>query len=118
MAFLTDKRGLTHDVENKDEENEEFNLEDIYIIQVIQEDVDNKYRQVVGGFHSQKNFDRHLVHFKTLGDYIFKLKNHPANPALCKIKVVDDQNLSFIITEDGFLPKIIRIGNKTITVNA
>ena len=105
--FLVDKR------KSQSNENNDVvvNWDELFIIEVCGDEViDGKYRPVIGGYQSDKSPDRFLVKFKLTGDYYFKLANHPKNPSLCKIKVVEEQPLSFLITEEGFLPRIIRIG--------
>jgi hypothetical protein len=87
-----------------------INWNEVFIIEVIGDDpVDGKYRPVNGGFQSDKSPDRFIVKFKLSGDYYFKMANNPKNPPLCKIRVIEEQPLNFLITEEGFLPRIIRI---------
>lgn len=105
--FLLDKRKSTSN-ENNDIV---VNWEEVYIIEVLGDEViDGKYRTVIGGNVSDRSPDRFTVKFKLRGEYYFKLVNHPKNPPLCKIKVVEEIPLSFLITEEGFLPRVIRIG--------
>ena len=107
VVFLIDKRKSTSN------ENNDIVVDwnEVYIIEVVgDEAIDGKYRPVCGGNQSDRSPDRFNVKFKLAGDYYFKLVNHPKNPPLCKIRVTEEQPLSFLITEEGFLPRIIRIG--------
>jgi len=105
--FLVDKR------KSASNENNDIvvNWNELFIIEVCGEEViEGKYRPVVGGFQSDKSPEHFPVKFKLAGVYYFKLANHPKNPPLCKIQVVEEQALSFLLMEEGFLPRIIRIG--------
>lgn len=89
-------------------------LEECSIVQVINSDESGHvYKPVVGGYKFTRIGDEKvLVKFKLAGDYWFKLTNHPStqNLPLLKVSVVREEPLNLIITDEGFLPKIIRIG--------
>ena len=89
-------------------------LEECSIVQVINSDESGHvYKPVVGGYKFTRIGDEKvLVKFKLAGDYWFKLTNHPStqNLPLLKVSVVPEEPLNLIITDEGFLPKIIRIG--------
>jgi hypothetical protein len=53
------------------------------------------------------------VKFKLAGSYYFKLINHPKDPPIMKMTVAEDVPLTFLITENGFMPRIIRIEEHT-----
>ena len=86
------------------------NNEDIVIVQIVCDEIDNVNRVVVGGYRSKPNSDRLSVKFKLPGDYTFKLYNHAENPPICKIKITEEPPLTFLINDNGFLPRIIRVG--------
>ena len=122
MLFLVDTE-QNNEEENEDDEEEDqrgrhfnYNQEEVFIIHNTKDNEGN-YRQVVGGLHSERFTDRHLVRFKTVGEYYFQLENHPKKPPICKIRVEEEQPLCFLINEDGFVPRIIRIGKSIILVN-
>ena len=114
VVFLVDKYNQETSEPKGNEENKEsdvkINLEETWIVEVMKDDVEGKYKPVVGGFQSEKLTSQFQVKLKTIGEYLFKLQNHPSNPKLCKIKVVENQSLTYLITEEGFLPRVIRIG--------
>ncbi len=98
---------------NKDEPGDvqtEVSLDKVYVTQVINDDAEGKYRQVMRGYQSGPLTSKYTIKFKAMGDYIFKLQNHPKNPPVMKIKVVEEQPISVVITDEGFVPRIIRIG--------
>lgn len=95
---------------NESELNGKVNLDDVGLMQVIIDDADHKYRTVVGGYNFEKIEQREIVKFKTAGEYYFKLQNHPLNPPPVKIIVQNEQPVTLLITDDGFLPRILNIG--------
>jgi hypothetical protein len=97
--------------------NEELNesdlavLEQASILQVVYDDVDNKYYPVINGYETGPLSSNYTLKFKLKGVYLFKLVNHPNNPPPIKIKVLDEQPFLINVTDEGFFPRIIRIGN-------
>lgn len=91
-------------------------LEECSIVQVIVSDESSStYKPVTGGYRYDRIGDEKvLMKFKLAGEYWFKLVNHPSNQnlPLLKVLVVPEEPLNLIITDDGFLPRIIRIGRK------
>ena len=85
-------------------------IEQLSIVQVVNDDIEGKYRPVINGYESGLLNMKYVIKFKLVGEYLFKLQNHPKSPPLCRIKVVEEQPISLVITDDGFLPKTIRIG--------
>ena len=88
MSFLIDSDII------KNEEDDE-----IAIVQIINDEVEGQYRPVIGGYHSENMSEKFTVRFKLVGDYYFKLINHPNNPGICKIKIVEEKPLSLLITD-------------------
>lgn len=84
--------------------------DDVFVLQVIADEAEGKFRPVVGGFQSgQLNANtRYVVQFRLVGEFLFKLVNHPSNPVL-KVKVLQEQPTTVVITDDGFVPKIVKI---------
>lgn len=80
------------------------------IVQVVNDDIEGKYRPVINGYESGLLNSKYVIKFKLIGEYMFKLQNHPKSPPLLRIKVIEEQPISLVITDDGFLPKTIRIG--------
>lgn len=80
------------------------------MLQVVNDEAEGKYRPVIGGYENSKLSSRCIFKFKLSGEYLFKLVNHPRNPPLLKVKVLPEQPLNIIITDDGFLPRIVQIG--------
>lgn len=88
-------------------------LEDCSLVQVVSSD-DSSYRPVVGGYQYDRIGDAKIViKFKLSGEYYFKLSNHPSgqNLSVLKVTVLPEQPLNLLITDEGFLPRIIRIGS-------
>ncbi len=82
------------------------------ILQVIDDEIEGKYRHVIGGFNSGKAYLKGTVafNFKLIGEYKFKVNNHPKDPPACIIFVNEEQPIHAQITDDGFQPKFIKIG--------
>jgi len=85
-------------------------LEKASIIQVVYDEIDNKYYPVINGYETGQLSSNYTVRFKLEGVYLFKLVNHPRNPPIIKIKVLEEQPFSINVTDEGFFPRIIRIG--------
>ena len=83
--------------------------DDVFVLQVIPDETEGKFRPVVGGFQSGPLTTKYVVQFKLVGEFLFKLVNHPLNPVL-KVKVLQEQPTTIVITDDGFVPKIVKIG--------
>jgi plastocyanin len=98
-------------IDSQIERNE--NNDAIDIVQVISSDIDGQYRPVVGGYRNQDGHNRLSAKFKLAGDYFFKLLNHPKNPPICKVTIKEEDTLTFIITDNGFMPRVIRIEEHT-----
>jgi hypothetical protein len=82
------------------------------ILQVIDDDSSGKFRPVIGGFSSGKPSSKGNVafNFKIIGEFKFKIYNHPKDPPPCIISVTDEQPISAQLFDDGFRPKYIKIG--------
>ena len=82
------------------------------IVQVIDDDIEGKYRPVIGGFTSGKSAVKGnaVFNFKMIGDFKFKINNHVKDPAPCIISVYEEQPICIQISDDGFKPKYIKIG--------
>ena len=88
-------------------------IEQLSLVQVVNDDIEGKYRPVINGYESGLLNNKYVIKFKLIGEYLFKLQNHPKSPPLARIKVIEEQPISLAITDDGFLPKIIRIDEGT-----
>ena len=111
-----DGEGGDEDEAVEDEEDETENsksLESVQLVQVVPEDGDGKCRPVIGGYESSNLNEKYTITLKHVGEYLFKLLNHPANPPMLRITVVPEQPTSILITDDGFMPKIIQIDEGT-----
>lgn len=91
--------------------NENFSFDEISLIQVVYDDKSDNFHTVIGGYHYETIDSKIPVRFKIIGEFLFKLKNHPKNPVPCKINVIEEIPHNVIIGEEGFIPKHIRIGN-------
>lgn len=82
------------------------------VIQVIEDDIEGRYRPVIGGFNSGKPTIKasYAINFKLMGEYKFKIKNHPKDPLPFTVNVIEEQPINAQITDDGFYPKFIKIG--------
>lgn len=85
-------------------------LEKASILQVVHDEIDNKYFPVINGYETGPLSSNYTIRFKLKGIYLFKLVNHPNNPPPIKIKVLDEKPLLVNVTEEGFFPRIVRIG--------
>ena len=101
---------LDHNLEEADDARlKDYKLtDDVFVLQVIADETEGKFRPVVGGFQSGQLTTRYIVQFRLIGEFLFKLVNHPANPVL-KVKVLAEQPTTIVITDDGFVPKIVKI---------
>ena len=97
--------------ETAEQDDEIDSLEQLSLVQVVNDDIEGKYRPVINGYESGLLNNKYVIKFKLIGEYLFKLQNHPKSPPLARIKVIEEQPISLAITDDGFLPKIIRIGS-------
>jgi len=89
------------------------NSDPIDILQVVSSDVEGQFRPVVGGYRNQPGQNRLSAKFKLPGDYFFKLLNHPEDPPVCRVIVKEEDVLTFLITDNGFMPRVIRIEEHT-----
>ncbi|CAF0781764.1 unnamed protein product [Brachionus calyciflorus] len=94
---------------NSKKKTENFSYENIGLVQVVPDDNGENFRPVVGGYIFEQLDAKITLKFKVIGEFLFKLKNHPSNPAPCKVKVVHEVPLNASIADDGFHPKIIKI---------
>ena len=106
---VTNKSDELSDSKNIDDD--EFSVESASIIQVVMDDMEGKFRPVINGYKPERMNNKAIIKFRITGEYLFQLEDHPKNPPPVKIKVVEEQPLSLMISDDGFLPRIVRIGN-------
>ena len=106
----SDEGEETQTVAGELNEKEMSLLEKASIIQVVYDEVDNKYYPVINGYETGLLSSNYTMKFKLKGIYLFKLINHPNNPPPIKIKVLDEQPIQINITEEGFFPRIVKIG--------
>lgn len=90
--------------------NENFSFDKISLTQVVNDDKSDDFRSVIGGYHFETIDSKIPVKFKTIGEFLFKLKNHPNNPAPCKINVIEEIPHNVVLGEEGFIPKHLKIG--------
>ena len=95
--------------DNVGDDNQDL-LEKASIIQVIHDEIEDKYLPVVGGYVTGQLDANYTIRFKLVGLYLFKLINHPRDPPPIKIKVSEEQPLLIDITDQGFFPRIVKIG--------
>lgn len=77
---------------------------------MVYDDTGEKLRPVVGGYLFENIVAKIPIKFRTIGEFLFSLKDHPNSPSPCKVKVVEERPINVILGEDGFNPKSIKIG--------
>jgi hypothetical protein len=84
------------------------------IVQVIDDDAEGKFRPVIGGYDSGSlsTNDKYYVAFKLQGTFKFKIRNHPKDPPPLVINVFEEEPVLVQISDSGFSPRFIKIGNK------
>jgi hypothetical protein len=119
VAFSISTKKAKPGAENSDEEGDNktkaaYRLDldkKITIMQVVRDDVDHTYRQAVGGHKFVDMDSRVIVKFRAVGQYTFVAFNTETSnysPPL-RVQVLEEQPISLLINDDGFLPKIIRV---------
>ncbi|RNA39086.1 hypothetical protein BpHYR1_016858, partial [Brachionus plicatilis] len=93
--------------------SEHLSFEKIGLIQVVNDDSGNNLHPVVGGYHYESVDTKIAIKFRIIGEFLFKLIDHPSNYVTCKIKVFEERPLNVIIGEEGFQPKSLKIDEGT-----
>lgn len=67
---------------------------------------------MLGGYNSGKPSSKGIgaFSFKLVGEFKFKIYNHPKDPPPCIISVTDELPISAQVFDDGFRPNYIKIG--------
>jgi hypothetical protein len=84
------------------------------IVQVIDDDVEGKFRPVIGGYDSgnQSTNEKYHVAFKLQGTFKFKIRKHPKDPPALVVNVFEEQPVLVQLNDNGFSPIFIKIGTK------
>lgn len=117
MAFSVSNKKSTDPTDDK---KAQFSmpLGNVSLQQVV-EDVDEEsgsYRPVIGGYQCKNVTSRVTIKFKVAGEYMFVAAsgdNSSQYSPPIKIIVVEEQPVSLLVNEEGFLPKIIRVEEGT-----
>ena len=101
---------ITHEEEEDQvEEIKSVHIKEASIVQMLKDEDEGRLYEVVGGFKSDKLTQPFEIRLKTSGEFYFKLLNHPKVPPLLKVTVLDEEPMSFRITEHGFEQTFIKI---------
>ena len=123
MAFSINAKKSSKEEANKaaveeDKSKNKFSLDlnsGVSLLQVVPDDADGSFRPVIGGYKYDQIDGRVIVKFKAVGQYTFIVMNTDQtnySPPI-RVSVELEQPWQLLITDEGFMPKIIRIDEGT-----